>query len=92
MHLLPNNRAKRLNPLELRNAIGNRIYGCDDCLAACPWNKFAQIASELKLKARPELEAPPLDELVELDETAFRSFSPALLLNELDIQDFSAMF
>lgn len=61
-------------PLELRNAIGNRIYGCDDCLAVCPWNKFAQIASELKLKARPELEAPPLDELVELDETAFRSF------------------
>ncbi len=61
-------------PFELRNAIGNRIYGCDDCLAVCPWNKFAQTTSELKLKARPDLTAPPLDELVKLDETAFRSF------------------
>lgn len=46
-------------PVEFRKAMGNRIYGCDDCLAACPWNKFAQAASEMKLKARDDLKAPP---------------------------------
>lgn len=61
-------------PLEFRVAIGNRIYGCDDCLAACPWNKFAQAASQMKLKPRPELEAPSLAELSALDDTAFRAF------------------
>jgi len=60
-------------PRELRKAIGNRIYGCDDCLAACPWNKFAQAGHEIKLAARDELRAPPLAELLKLDDTAFRT-------------------
>jgi epoxyqueuosine reductase len=58
---------------EFRRAMGNRIYGCDDCLAACPWNKFAQAAREMKLKARPDLEGPRLDALLRLDDAAFRS-------------------
>ncbi len=61
-------------PLEFRRAIGNRIYGCDDCLAACPWNKFAQMASEAKLAAREDLREPKLSELLELDDAAFRTF------------------
>ena len=59
-------------PHEFREAIGNRIYGCDDCLAACPWNKFASAASELKLKAREDLAAPDLAALAKLDDSAFR--------------------
>ena len=59
-------------PHALRSAIGNRIYGCDDCLAACPWNKFAQQASEAKLKAREDLKAPGLVDFLALDDTAFR--------------------
>jgi len=58
-------------PRELRPLIGNRIYGCDDCLAVCPWNKFAQAAHEA-YAARPETDDPPLDDLVGLDERAFR--------------------
>ncbi|ESZ36727.1 tRNA epoxyqueuosine(34) reductase QueG [Mesorhizobium sp. L2C066B000] len=61
-------------PQEFREKIGNRVYGCDDCLAACPWNKFARAASEAKLAARDELREPPLGELLQLDDTAFRSF------------------
>jgi epoxyqueuosine reductase len=61
-------------PHEFREKIGNRIYGCDDCLAACPWNKFARAASEAKLAARDELREPPLSELLQLDDAAFRSF------------------
>lgn len=60
-------------PHEFRKAIGNRIYGCDDCLAACPWNKFAQEGREAKLAARDELRAPGLAELSRLDDTAFRA-------------------
>ena len=59
---------------ELRPLIGNRIYGCDDCLAACPWNKFAASASEMKLKAREDLKAPALSFLLTLDDAQFRSF------------------
>jgi epoxyqueuosine reductase len=57
---------------EFREAIGNRIYGCDDCLAVCPWNKFAKIGREAKLAAREELVAPKLVELARLDDVAFR--------------------
>ena len=53
--------------------MGNRIYGCDDCLAVCPWNKFAQTASELKLAAREELKSPALEDLAALDDTEFRA-------------------
>ena len=60
-------------PHEFRKAIGNRIYGCDDCLAVCPWNKFAQQGREAKLAARPELRAPELVELARLDDGAFRA-------------------
>jgi epoxyqueuosine reductase len=60
-------------PHEFRKAIGNRIYGCDDCLAACPWNKFAQAGRETKLAARDELRAPDLAELARLDDAAFRA-------------------
>ena len=60
-------------PHEFRKAIGNRIYGCDDCLAACPWNKFAQAGREAKLAARDSLRAPDLAELVRLDDAAFRA-------------------
>jgi epoxyqueuosine reductase len=60
-------------PHEFRKAIGNRIYGCDDCLAACPWNKFAQAGQEMKLAARDELRAPSLAELSRLDDAQFRT-------------------
>jgi epoxyqueuosine reductase len=60
-------------PHQFRKAIGNRIYGCDDCLAVCPWNKFAQTGREAKLAARSELRAPALAELVRLDDAAFRA-------------------
>ena len=59
--------------LGLREKMGNRIYGCDDCLAVCPWNKFAQAASEAKLQAREELDAPSLSELAKLDDKQFRT-------------------
>ncbi len=59
-------------PLEFRKAIGNRIYGCDDCLAICPWNKFASAAQEVKLAARADLIAPTLAELLQLDDAGFR--------------------
>ncbi len=57
---------------EFRKPMGNRIFGCDDCLAVCPWNKFAQVASEAKLKAREDLVSPALDDLASLDDAAFR--------------------
>jgi epoxyqueuosine reductase len=60
-------------PREFRKAIGNRIYGCDDCLAVCPWNKFAEVGRETKLAARDELRAPALTELARLDDAAFRA-------------------
>ncbi|MCK1758547.1 tRNA epoxyqueuosine(34) reductase QueG [Bradyrhizobium sp. 137] len=60
-------------PREFRKAMGNRIYGCDDCLAACPWNKFAQEGREAKLAARDELRAPALAALARLDDASFRT-------------------
>ena len=60
-------------PREFRPAIGNRIFGCDDCLAVCPWNKFARLGREAKLAARDDLNAPPLADLARLDDAAFRA-------------------
>jgi epoxyqueuosine reductase len=60
-------------PRELRPLIGNRIYGCDDCLAVCPWNKFAVEGRETKLAARDVLRAPRLADLARLDDSAFRA-------------------
>jgi epoxyqueuosine reductase len=59
-------------PSEFRAAIGNRVFGCDDCLAVCPWNKFAEAAHHMKLKARDEVRSPPLADLLALDDVAFR--------------------
>jgi epoxyqueuosine reductase len=60
-------------PVELRPAIGNRIFGCDDCLAVCPWNRFAREGRLMKAHARPDLAAPDLIELLQLDEAGFKS-------------------
>ncbi|MEM1106911.1 MAG: tRNA epoxyqueuosine(34) reductase QueG [Pseudomonadota bacterium] len=61
-------------PRALRPALGNRIYGCDDCLSVCPWNKFAATAKEAKLKAREAMTLPLLSELSGLDDGAFRDW------------------
>ncbi|MEV8468715.1 tRNA epoxyqueuosine(34) reductase QueG [Fluviibacterium sp. DFM31] len=58
---------------DLRPGLGNHIYGCDDCLAACPWNKFAVAAQEVRYAARDDLRAPPLAELAGLDDAGFRA-------------------
>ncbi len=58
---------------DLRAKMGNRIYGCDDCLAICPWNKFAQTARDMRYAPRPELQSPKLAELATLDDAAFRA-------------------
>ena len=60
-------------PREFRVAMGNRIYGCDDCLAVCPWNKFASASREARLQARDDLNAPALHDLVALEEAGFRA-------------------
>ncbi len=60
-------------PHALRPAIGNRIYGCDDCLAVCPWNRFARATPHAKLRARPDLAAPELAGLAGLDDAGFRA-------------------
>jgi len=59
--------------VELRPGIGNRVFGCDDCLAVCPWNKFAEAAQETRLALKGELEALPLADLARLDDAAFRA-------------------
>ena len=60
-------------PQALRPAMGNRIYGCDDCLAVCPWNRFAAAGQHAKLQARADLAAPRLDMLAALDDAGFRA-------------------
>jgi epoxyqueuosine reductase len=60
-------------PAEFRRPMGNRVFGCDDCLAVCPWNKFASAAREARFAARPETDNPPLAELLGLDDRAFRT-------------------
>ncbi|WP_062014864.1 tRNA epoxyqueuosine(34) reductase QueG [Aureimonas sp. AU4] len=64
---------RHIVPRELRPRIGNRVYGCDDCLAVCPWNKFASTAREAKLRARDDLRAPRLTDLLALDDATFRA-------------------
>lgn len=58
---------------DLRAKMGNRIYGCDDCLAICPWNKFAQTARDIRYEPRAGLQSPPLEDLVVLDDAGFRA-------------------
>jgi epoxyqueuosine reductase len=60
-------------PVEFRPALGNRIYGCDDCLAVCPWNKFAAVSREQALHARDALRSPALEDLARLDDPSFRA-------------------
>jgi epoxyqueuosine reductase len=60
-------------PAEFRRPMGNRVFGCDDCLAVCPWNKFAAAAREARFSARAETDNPPLAELLDLDDRAFRA-------------------
>ncbi|MGI9372380.1 MAG: tRNA epoxyqueuosine(34) reductase QueG [Hyphomicrobiales bacterium] len=62
---------------EFRKGMGNRIFGCDDCLAVCPWNKFARVGQEAKLAARENLRAPDLAELANLDDAGFRALFTA---------------
>jgi len=59
-------------PVEFRKAIGNRVYGCDDCLAVCPWNKFAVATKEAGYQPREGLDAPLLSDLARLDDAGFR--------------------
>ena len=74
LHLVSDHRAQGPDPASnSAAAMGNRIYGCDDCLAVCPWNKFAQATHEAKLAARDDLDAPPLAELAALDDAGFRA-------------------
>jgi len=68
---------KKQIPLEFRAAIGNRIFGCDDCLAICPWNKFAKSTSEMKLQSREELRNPEIKFFLQFDEPMFRKFFSA---------------
>ncbi|MBY6240973.1 tRNA epoxyqueuosine(34) reductase QueG [Methylosinus sp. Sm6] len=70
-------------PRELRAAVGNRVFGCDDCLAVCPWNKFARRATDLRLALRPELDAPPLADLAALDDAGFRALFAATPVKRL---------
>jgi len=73
---------------EFRPLMGNRIFGCDDCLAVCPWNKFAAEAREVKLQARRELNAPKIADLLRLDEAAFRSLFAASPVKRIGFQRF----
>jgi epoxyqueuosine reductase len=64
--------AKAQIPRDFREAVGNRVFGCDDCLAVCPWNKFAAKAKEQRMALREDLRLAPLGELAALDDAAFR--------------------
>lgn len=75
-------------PHEFRKAIGNRIYGCDDCLAVCPWNRFAQATHEIGYQPRPELLSPTLRDLAQLDDTAFRSLFSASPVKRIGRESF----
>jgi epoxyqueuosine reductase len=74
---------------EFRPLIGNRIFGCDDCLAVCPWNKFAATARETKLCAREELSAPPIADLLRLDDAAFRALFAGSAVKRIGYERFT---
>ena len=73
---------------ELRPLMGNRIYGCDDCLAACPWNKFARAGRDAKLRARDDLAAPSLDALSRLDDPGFRALFSGSPIKRIGVERF----
>ena len=73
---------------DLRPMLGNRIYGCDDCLSACPWNKFAVEASEMRYAARADLIAPDLAELAKLDDASFRTYFSGSPVKRIGIKRF----
>ncbi len=73
---------------EFRPLMGNRIFGCDDCLAVCPWNKFAAAARETKLQARGDLEAPKIADLLRLDDAAFRVLFSASPVKRIGFERF----
>ena len=75
-------------PFEFRELMGNRIYGCDDCLAVCPWNKFAQTTHEAKLVAREDLTMPALSELASLDEASFRKLFSGSPIKRIGVAKF----
>jgi epoxyqueuosine reductase len=73
---------------ELRPLVGNRVYGCDDCLAVCPWNKFASAAREAKLQARADLAEPAIEELLGLEDAAFRRFFAGSAVKRIGVARF----
>ena len=75
-------------PRAFRKAIGNRIYGCDDCLAICPWNKFASLASESAFHARAHTNSPPLHDLIELEDASFRTLYSGSPIKRIGIDRF----
>lgn len=75
-------------PHEFRKALGNRIYGCDDCLAVCPWNKFASPSTHAELRPRPENHLPPLAELLQLDDASFRTRFSGSAIKRIGINRF----
>ena len=68
---------KGMIDVEFRKPIGNRIYGCDDCLAVCPWNKFASLSKEINFWPRAELKSPRLVDFLDMDDASFRKFFTA---------------
>lgn len=75
-------------PREFRAPMGNRIFGCDDCLAVCPWNKFAKQSKDLKLAARADLNLPKIETLLKFDENTFKDFFRRTPLRRLGFQRF----
>jgi epoxyqueuosine reductase len=75
-------------PLEFREPMANRIYGCDDCLAVCPWNRFARATQEPAFLPRAELTAPRLAELLSLDDTSFRALFSGSAIKRIGVNRF----
>jgi epoxyqueuosine reductase len=75
-------------PHQFRRPMGNRIYGCDDCLAVCPWNKFASTSREARLQARADLAAPALADLAGLDDSAFRAHFAGSPIKRIGVKRF----